>query len=415
MSNAFAVSAVTSTLKQLLQTALEPELAGGKVTTKPPDKARESNESTNQVNLFLYDVSYNAAWINMNMPNQLKPNETGFPPLPLVLHYLITAYSKDDDAESPVSHTLLGIAMRALHDHPLLGAEEINAALPESDLADQVERVRITPQPMGVEEMSKLWTTFQSNYRISTAYQVSVVLIESDRASKTPLPVLTRGPEDSGIQSRPDLTPVFPTLTAVSAPNKQPGAKLGDTIKLEGFNLNGDTVTAQFRHPRLNDLVTVDSVGGTSTRVEILIPDNSPADWACGVYSISLLIRRAGQQDRETNSLPITVVPEITSPLPLSVDLDSDNAAPVDLTCRPEVLPEQRATLLVSDENARQITSEPHPAQTNALTFIVPDATLSGSDGYFIRLRVDGVDSLLIADYSADVPAFDQNQRVIIS
>ena len=63
--------------------------------------------------------------------------------------------------------------MGVLHDHPLLGAEEINGALPESDLDQQVERVRITPQPMSVEEMSKLWTTFQTQYRMSAAYQAS--------------------------------------------------------------------------------------------------------------------------------------------------------------------------------------------------------------------------------------------------
>ena len=46
---------------------------------------------------------------------------------------------------------------------------------------EQIERVRITPQPLSVDELSKLWTAFQTHFRISAAYQVSVVLIESTR------------------------------------------------------------------------------------------------------------------------------------------------------------------------------------------------------------------------------------------
>jgi len=416
MSNALAVTAVTATLRNLLIAGLANELAGGKVTTKPLDKARDPNGSLNQVNLFLYNVTYDAAWLNMNMPNQIKPNETGFPPLPLVLHYLITAYGANDDAQDPVSHTLLGTAMRVLHDHPLLGADEIKAALTASDLGEQIERVRITPQPMSMDEMSKLWTTFQTNYRISAAYQVSVVLIESTRATRTPLPVLTRGRDDSGIRSQPDLTPPFPTITAVTLPKKQPGARLGDTITLEGFHLDGDTVTAQFKHPRLENIVTeTPAAGGTATKVEIQIPDAAPEKWASGIYTVSLLIKRAGEQDRVTNELPFALAPLITStPPPLSV-VRVGNKATVELKCKPQILPEQRALLLLSDKDARQITANPHPTQTDSLTFEIANAPVNDVDGFYIRLRVDGVDSLLIADYEAKPPAFDQNQKVKIA
>ena len=416
MSNALAITAVTATLRNLLTAGLTNELAGGSVTTKPPDKARDAGNLTNQVNLFLYNVSYDAAWVNMNMPNQIKPNETGFPPLPLVLHYLVTAYSKNEDAEThPLSHTLLGTAMSVLHDHPLLGADEIEAAFTTSDLSEQIERVRITPQPMSVDEMSKLWTMFQTNYRISAAYQVSVVLIESLRAPRAPLPVLTRGKDDSGIASQPDLTPVFPTLTALTVQKKQPSARLGDRVTLEGFHLDGDAVTAQFKHPRLENIVNVIPASGTSTKVEIEIPNTAPKDWASGVYTVSLLIKRAGEQNRVTNELPFALAPVITAPLPLSVTRDASNDALVVLNCDPPVLPEQRALLLLSDRDARQITAELRLLSTDPLTFLVEKAPVSGVEGFYIRLRVDGVDSLLVKDYEAAIPAFDENQKVKIA
>jgi hypothetical protein len=71
--------------------------------------------------------------------------------------------------------------------------------------------------------------------------------------------------------------------------------------------------------------------------------------------------------------------------------------------------------LLLGDKDARQITAEPHPAQIDTLTFIIRDAPVSATEGFYIRLRIDGVDSLLVADYTAAPPAFDENQKVKIT
>lgn len=416
MSNPLAVAAVTATLRNLLTKRLSSDLGGGSVTTKPLDKARDPNNAKNQLNLFLYQVTHDAAWLNMNMPNQLKAGETGYPPLPLVLHYLITAYGENDDAQDPVSHTLLGKAMSVLHDHSLLGADEIKSALKGNDLGEQIERVRITPQPLSLEEMSKLWTAFQTQYRISAAYQVSVVLIESSRSSKAPLPVLTRGKDDSGVKSQGDLTPPFPTLTEVVPPKGQPSAQLGDTIKLKGFHLDGNTVKAQFKHPHLvNPLPLVTTLArGTATEASVKIPDNAPQDWLSGIYTVSLLIQRTGESDRMTNELPLAIAPKITSTLPLSVTPDIQGTATIDVKCSPEVLPEQRAYLLLSDANAQQIPAQARQTRTDKLIFIVPNAPINKTDGFFIRLRVGGVDSLLIKDYEAEPPVFDQTQKVKI-
>ena len=34
------------------------------------------------------------------MPGRVRPGETGPPPLPLTLHYLLTAYGEDDDDDA---------------------------------------------------------------------------------------------------------------------------------------------------------------------------------------------------------------------------------------------------------------------------------------------------------------------------
>src|SRR5437588_12825159 len=180
MSNSLAIATVTAALRNLIQKGLDNDalpVPGSKVTTQPPDEVKTASDL---VNVFLYQTMIDGAWRNMDIPRRIKPGETGQPPLALNLYYLLTAYAKDNDFTSPVSHRLLGRAMRVLHDHPVLSSAEIKAALTDNDLYDQVEHVRIAPQPISLDDMSKLWTTFQgAKYRISTAYQVAVVLIES--------------------------------------------------------------------------------------------------------------------------------------------------------------------------------------------------------------------------------------------
>ena len=54
----------------------------------------------------------------------------------------------------------------------------------KSELADQVELIKITPNFLTTDEMFKLWMAFQAPYRPTAAYQASVVLIESEGKGK---------------------------------------------------------------------------------------------------------------------------------------------------------------------------------------------------------------------------------------
>ena len=261
MSTALAIGAVSAVLRNVLDNGLIDAVpaVGSPVTVsaKAPDLIKLDNPTDPpQLNLFLYRVSENPGWRNMDLPSQVLPLETGTPPLPLVLHYLLTAYS-DDDA-GVVSHRLLGQAMSALHDHPLLAPAEIAAAaatelqtdLRGEDLHAQLERVRITAMPLSLEEMSKLWTTFQTQYRISAAYEVAVLLIESRQPVRAPLPVLARGSGDRGPVAQGDVVPPFPTLEEVALPDDQPSVRPGENLTLRGHHLGGPGTTVAVRGGR---------------------------------------------------------------------------------------------------------------------------------------------------------------------
>jgi hypothetical protein len=402
MSNALAIAAVTATLEAILENGVHAEsnLHDTKVTALPPDKARGTITS-NQLNLFLYQILPNAAWRNIDIPTQVKPGETGMPPLALTLHYLMTVYGRENDNSQPFDHHLLGKAMSILFDHALLGPDEIKLALPGSGLEQQVERVRITLQPLSVEEISKLWTGFATQYRLSVGYEVSVALIDSTQPVRTPLPVLTRGPQDRGTPSQANLTPPFPALDSVVPPNQQPSAKLGDTLTLTGQHLDGSNLGVLFNHALWSSPVEVTpNPGGTSTQLTVQIPPN-PTSWPAGFYAVAVLVQRPGETyRRQTNQLSFSLAPKMT----IAPQTAPAGSITLTVTCNPQVWPGQSVSLLVSDQD---IPAGLIGAKTPTLTF---SASLAKGD-YFVRLRVDGVDSLLV-DRSVTPPVFDPTQKV---
>jgi hypothetical protein len=411
MSNAMAIAATTATLRSLLSAGiprLDASLNDLEVTAQPLDKAR-SGVSKAQLNLFLYQTVFNAAWRNSEHPRQVRPGETGFPALALNLHYVLTAYGRGESDNDAVSHRVLGGAMSVLHDHPLLGADEIRTALAGNDLFAQLERVRITPQPMTIEEMSKLWTSFQTNYRLSSAYEVSVVLIDSARATATPLPVLTRGKDDSGVVAQADLESPYPNLKEITIPRQQPSVRLGDELKLLGGHLDGTNLGVLFKHLRWVEARRLaPSAGANAGEVTVVIPDQ-PADWPAGFYTVTVTVQRPTESyDRVTNELSFGLAPRISSITPDPAARDGNDAVTLTVTVRPEVLPEQRATLLLG---SREILADPHPAQTDQLVFQVPDVAPGKPR---VRVRIDGVDSLLV-DRSTTPPRFDPSQQVEIT
>jgi hypothetical protein len=431
MSNALAIAAATATLRSLLLHGL----GISDVTTKPPDLARKGL-STNQVNLFLYQTTVDAAWRNQDLLNKVKPGETGQPPLPLRLHYVLTAYGDADDESK--GQQLLGRAMSLLQDHPLLGAEEIKLAtetdVAGSDLHEQIERVRISLQPFSIEELSKLWTAFQTNYRLSATYQVEVVLLESTRSARTPLPVLTQGPDDHGPVAQGDLVPPFPALESITIPGGRIMALLNDQITLAGHHLALDAgdpaqvrVAVQFVTSRLSHSPSglVAQANRTDTQIKVTLPHPPGTYFPAGLYQVSVNVQPVGfpEQTRTTNSLPLMLAPTITKlsgtalpvppAAPVSVARTSVvnglGTATLQVTCSPQVLPEQSAALLIGDQT---VSANAHPAQTDTLTFA---AKQMAAGTFRLRLRIDGVDSAIIDATNPAKPKFDDSQRVTLT
>ena len=413
MSSPLAIAATTATLRRLLEAGLNGTSIP--IVTLPPDRAKTAPESEENgwLNLFLYHTQLNGAWRNQPLPGQVKPLENGQPPLALDLFYLVTAYDHLEGETPTDAHELLGRAMSTLHDHPLLGRNEIAAALAGTGLEDQLERVRITPHPLSVEELSKLWVIFQTEYRISAAYQVAVVLIDSSNSSRAALPVLRRGQEDRGVAAQPDLVSPFPAIQSVELPPRMRNAELNTLLTVTGHHLDGNPVEARVTHLRWQDSVPLAiEPNPTADRVQTRVP-NQPAAFPAGLYRLASRVTRPGEAfHRETNELIFALAPEITNDPavnPVQVVRNADDVT-IDLDCRPAVLPAQRASLLLG---GREIPAQDRAVDSTHLQFVADtraehDRIAPGD--YFLRLRVDGVDSEIIL-YQANPPVASFNPR----
>jgi len=426
MSNYLAIAAVTATLRNLLERGIgtEPDMNDINVTTLPLDKAREGI-TTNQVNLLLYQTAVNGAWRNQDLPGPGHATSAGAgrPPLPLTLHYLLTAFGSGNN-DGVRAQQVLGRAMSILHDHALLGPQEIQEALPGNDLAEQLERVRITLNPTSLEEISKLWTAFQSEYRLSVAYEASVVLIESTLPVAAPLPVLRRGAEDRGVIV---VVGALPRIDQVRLPGPEPTVELGDRLTFIGRNLAGDSVQVLLRHPLVDRPFERRPLEGSEPgKLIVALPapgdptsDNSPAArWPAGFYTVTVVTGRTGEPDRRSNQAALALRPRLLERSPPQIA--AGQPATLTLTCRERVRPEQRAVLLFGDREvpADHVALPPgtEPAPTRVLRFTFTAPPLPGTDpvDYVLRLSVDGVHSSPV-EPGARPPRFAAGQKLTVT
>jgi Pvc16 N-terminal domain len=329
-------------------------------------------------------------------------------------------HRENADLVEVTSHSLLGRAMSTLYDHPVLGRDDIRHTLPDNDLYLQPERVRITLQPLSLEDLSKIWTMFRTRYRISVSYEVSVVLIESKQTVKAPLPVLRRGRDDSGIVVQPDVLPSTPTLLAIELA-QQPDALPGDTLTLRGHHLMPDTTEltslktmVRFTNTRWQEPIDLlPEAGATTDHLRVTLP-NTMVDiaviWPAGFYTVSVaFVDEQNTVVSVTNERSFSLAPQILSSPPMSAVRDTvSQAVRITLQCNPAIVADQRVSLLLRD---REIRADVITPPQNQLTF---QAGNIAAGDYPVRLRVDGIDSPLVRWQNGDTPTFDPTQKVTV-
>jgi hypothetical protein len=406
MSNTLAIATVTATLRSILDGAASAAVTGAHASYVRPDSPKIANPG---INLFLYQAKPNAALRNSDLPTRRADGSLlARPVAALDLHYLITF--EGDDGEL-IPQKLLGAAAIALHARPVLDRDLIASVvqnetlggavsiLEGSNLADQVELVHVTPVALSLEELSRLWMTFpQVDYLLSAVYLASVVLIETTDQPPGPAKPVLRPCVTAVPFSLASIDSIAPQLVDLSP--SPPTA-----ITLIGSNLDpSDQVS--FNTPGVADpLVGTIQPGTSGDRLSVLLPSGLHA----GVNAVRL-----------TRFSPTSLSPPVSSPpCPSRIVTETNSAVfvirpailqlgpgspPGELTAivSPKVGPKQQVFLLLNNlagkpPLAYSVPADPHPTETDTLTFNVT-AVLGVSSPpttYLARIRVDDAESPL--------------------
>lgn len=242
MSNFLAIATVSAVLQRLLTPVARAAVTGAEVWVDRSDVKRQKDG----INIYFYRHAIDSVSRNEDLPARRGDGTlANRPKVAASLHYLLTFHGKDD---ALVPQRLLGATLAALHTRPLITAALIEAVTDESqqpsgahrylafnDLLEADELVRVSPDPMSLDELSKLWSVFfQSPYQLSATYVASAVLLEETLETPLPAPPVTR-PQ---LTVRAMLKPTI--LSARNAADPRAPLLAGSVLRIEGSGLRGD-------------------------------------------------------------------------------------------------------------------------------------------------------------------------------
>ncbi|MGO4497469.1 DUF4255 domain-containing protein [Paenibacillus sp. 2RAB27] len=132
------------------------------------------------LSLYLYNVRESG---NNRQTHMIArgTNEIQFPPMVVDLSYMVTVQSPAELSSRALDeHRILGRAMQVFYDHSIL-----RGSMTVGTLAEQDEEVRIIMDPFKGESLMNMWNFSDTPYRLSVAYTVGPVHIDSTRIKTT--------------------------------------------------------------------------------------------------------------------------------------------------------------------------------------------------------------------------------------
>jgi len=351
MSDHAAIAGVSATLQALLYDRMErPGSDDVEVTVGPPrfppkDGGAELEKA--RVNLFLYRVTEHAYLENQEIPGRGGSSGYGQPPLSLNLHYLLTAYGNEQISrygstngfDEKVGHAVLGSAMRVLHDHRVVNESLVSVRPPsgvpllDPGLRGEREHIKVSLEPLSLEDITKVWTALSLRCRLSASYAVSVVQIEGTLPRRFPRPVSEPPPPWPPRAGTTPATGPQVLLRSIQLPSitelrvrrggtgpelPWPYARTGDSLVLHGTGLAGGVSSV-----RLGEL-DVPAPAARGDRLEVPVPDAALPDGTpipperrllAGPLRVGVEVSEPGQplSALRSNELVLMLVPSLAS------------------------------------------------------------------------------------------------------
>lgn len=394
MSNFLAIAAVTAALHRMLLSAVRADNADIdiNISTVRPDGTGSGITSTG-INIYLYQITPNAALRNSDLPMRGRDGSlVKRPRIALDLHYLLSFYGDERTLEP---QRIMGSTLKALHASPVISREAIRNVIKDeafnyvagSDLAEQTELVKFTPQALSLDELSKLWNVFfQTKYTLSTAYLGTVVLIDSDLPARAPLPVIERKLSVFS-SAQPIITSVEPQIIELS-----PGASI---------ILNGRGLLSESTAGIIGGMESLPIESSTGNRLVVPLPVGVRS----GVKTVQVIHRRH-PTDKDSRNVAEYVIKSNLLAFVLRPRIDppvfSRTGDPVDaritVQAHPLVGLDQRAVLILSGISPNTgggylLDPRPRTVESDPLVFSASHVLLGS---YTARLRVNEVESALV-------------------
>jgi hypothetical protein len=168
---------------QILQHLFDIHRAGHMVVTlNTPEEMRERKQEG--LSVWLYRVVRDDQRVN-DPPVRVDPTHVRPPPLPLRLHYLMTAITQRAEGATPENEQLiLGKVLQRLHTHPVLRGADLRDDLEGTDASLHVRLESLT-----LDEIARVWDALDASYQLSVSYEVTLANILPDVMPERIVPV----------------------------------------------------------------------------------------------------------------------------------------------------------------------------------------------------------------------------------
>lgn len=182
-----ATYTIIRSVTEALLTILQNDLGGpsgiipsASIVAAPPETVEKVTGQT--LILYLYQVlespylkntGTQAVQISSSTPAQTVQIQRD--PMALDLYYLLIPFSTESNFLD--TYDILGAAMRSFHDHGIFspGALGVSTVMPEEENLE----FRLSMNPLSTSDLLRLWEAVHRPYRLSVAYVVRTVQVDS--------------------------------------------------------------------------------------------------------------------------------------------------------------------------------------------------------------------------------------------
>jgi hypothetical protein len=190
-----ALRATSQTIAQFIEARFQADpllsafFSGGGMVVSLNNPHEMTEKPSEGLSVWLYRIIRDDQRLN-DPPVRLSATELQQPPLPLRLHYLMTPVTSPRTGNPETEQLILGKVMQLLHGAAVLRGADLKAEFSGTEV-----ELHIRLEPLGLDEITRIWEALEGSYQLSVSYEVSIVDIMADREPERLTPVEVVMPE----------------------------------------------------------------------------------------------------------------------------------------------------------------------------------------------------------------------------